>query len=554
MPNCPVCNVETFDWKTCKQCSKQFCFVCVNPQSPATCETLHGSTPTKPTASTPSLPEKSIGEGPAATSILTVTSDPSSRPPPVICPECKTPLKGIGLRKTCPTCKATYQKADKGWARIDVDGSSQASSSLSETWQLQDLETPINSCFKTQIDDFVRVAERAPLDYPEPKRELDGFRVRAPLLHFIWFGVPPSFSRFDAVFDWAKLLLKPWKGVCLWLEDACFQKLVVTTASWNIRKAKSQESITSVNQDDEILLLGSSSPPNCLPVYFASIEKNLKVLTFRYDSDKCANVTALWKAIDYEREHQPPLQLAQVASDIMRVIVLKFYGGAYFDFDVRPSMYCKEKGLLEPMHIPLGPDGFLCHRKGPINENDILFADPVRGAEVLNALMIWMVRFYKTPDRRAKILKELLGQALKNVDDVIAVYRKGQAPEGELLRRLAIVVEQDIHRGSKVQYPKVLDDDVATLVRLTNDSIEAATFGCFQAHIASDTNTKGWENMKRFFSEETLSKPFYSWKDPGSSKAIELIDATKALQAAIRSFLARSEAAQRKHDEIEKTK
>jgi hypothetical protein len=538
MPNCLVCDLDTSLWKTCQKCQQQFCFVCVSLD----CDTKHPRPSSTTTITSNVLDTSEDSDDEKRTN--EPEDDGTIPTEPVIkvtaeCVDCKVRLPGYGLRRVCTSCKQIYQRTTDGWAKTgeSASTSSKTFGVLYETWQLQDPQTPINPCFVSRVEDLVRVAPRDPPIHPEPTRDYDGF-TRAPLLHFIWFGRPKSLTQFQVVFDWASLMRSPWKGICLWLDPDCFTAL--GNVRWPIIK---QAGEVKGLLDDSILTLGSCALPDCVPVYFASIDANLKYLTSQYDFSFKKNISMLCGAIGHERQHKPPFQLAQVASDIMRIIVLRFYGGAYFDFDVQPSMYCKSNGLLEPMHIPLGKSGILCHSKGMLHENDIMFADPYKCEQVLNDMLQWMTKFYKKPESRELYLTQLLGTHLQDrAAGALQKYLLGQTPQPELLVRLAVVVEQDLNRGSKVQFPKVLDSDVATLVSLVNDSVEAATFSCFAAFLGYDPGDKRWDRLKKVFSEETLNKLFYSWKDPGAPKALELIDATVTLQTAIRSYLARKEA------------
>jgi len=544
MAPCIVCKIETSLWMSCVCCKQPFCFVCVKLD----CERHH---PPLHRVTTSSLklvePAVTIEPGESSTGpssgkeALTIRTKPAFGSA-VTCSDCHCPVPGVGPRRVCKSCKHVYKRTEGGWAKTEevVSDSDKAFTSLYETWQLQDPQTPINPCFTSSIDRLVRVPRREPEVHPMPSRDYDGFS-RAPLLHFIWFGKPKSLTKFQIVFDWARLLKSPWKGVCLWLDDSCFAGL--GEGVWPIaKKAVEVDSLTS----DPILALGSCQLTGAVPVYFASIDKNLKYLVSQYDFSLRNNLSTLVAAINFERQHDPPFALAQLASDILRIIVLRFYGGAYFDFDITPSLYCKTNGMIEPMHVPLGPEGLLCHRKGLLNENDILFAEPRKCESVLNDLLQWMVKFYHRPDARKRYLLQLIGKQFgEHANENIQKYLVGQAPQPALLIRLAVVVEQDLHRGSKVQFPKTLDAGVATLVSLINDTVEAATYGCFAACVGYDKHDTRWDRMKKHFSEETLTKVFYSWKDPGAPKAIELIEATMTLQAAIRDYLARKAQAEK---------
>lgn len=50
----------------------------------------------------------------------------------------------------------------------------------------------------------------------------------------------------------------------------------------------------------------------------------------------------------------------------------------------------------------------------------------------------------------------------------------------------------------------------------------------------------------QFFSQDTLSKLFYSWKDPGVTPTLEIIESSIVIQAAVRGHLARKEVTERK--------
>ncbi|MFY2558284.1 hypothetical protein ACN469_11680 [Corallococcus terminator] len=445
------------------------------------------------------------------------------------CVDCKCPLVGGGLKKYCPKCSRVYRKIGPAYHKSDTI--------YRPDFQLQPDVPTRNPGFKTSIKE-VFLNPPAPLKpFPfQDQGHYGGFGLtHRPLLHFIWLGTPPSSLKLRAALDWAHYLKDTWGGVCLWIEPDCFKLFQGMTDGGEVEALETPGG-NVIKPIDKLTRHGSA------PVYFAFFDKHIKVLAKSLGQDHQARLHILKAAIDFERQNRAPFSLVQVASDILRIILLRYYGGAYFDFDVSPSSYCRSAKLPDPQRIPLGKNGFVCHRKGPLNENDIIFSDPSVSPLVLEGLLEDMCKFYGVaPSARADMLTRLMESELQErTQSVLDKYEASRNPSGELLNQLAVLVQDDTHRGVKATYPKAVDDEVLEFVKLLNDSIESATFSGFQFHPSSENEPK-WERMKAHFSHETLTKPFYSWKDPGASAALQRIDAVTTIQAAIRGFLVRKQ-------------
>ncbi|NNC14932.1 hypothetical protein HJC22_04185 [Corallococcus exiguus] len=358
----------------------------------------------------------------------------------------------------------------------------------------------------------------------------EGYRF-APCLHFIWFGVPTSSRAFAPVRTWAKALSSGWLGVCLWVDAAC-----IAQAIKGREKGYREEPGTLVMEATGFPLIysGFIEVDGGKRIFVVPIDANLDVLAEK------SGMKTLKDAIDYERVHAPPFQLVQVASDILRIIVLRFCGGAYFDFDVDPSLVCRNLKFPEPVKIPLGHDGILCHAKPGtgFSENDIVFADPMNreALDRLTKILKEMSGYYAdNPRRRHEWLVTALEEKFPlDWRPVFEKYKSGQGVTGATLYRLAFVVQQDVNRGSNTGYKSTLDDDVAEFCRNISMSVELATFRSFQTYVP-DGNRDGWARLLPFFSPQTNTKSFYSWGDPGASTSLRLIDDVTAIQTRFRA-------------------
>jgi hypothetical protein len=445
----------------------------------------------------------------------------------MICIDCECPLAGPGFQKYCPQCGHIYKRTTDGYQKTE-------SVYLPEL-TLQPDGGSRNPAFKTSLKGVYRNPRPAPSKVtPFDQGIHSGFSDKSPpLLHFVWMGTPQSPYKLQAAFDWAKLLKSTWLGVCIWIDENCFELFRTMT------EHEAPEALPTLTED-QIRPVAMRIRTGSVPVYFALIDEHLEALIRKYEGE-APTLHILKAAIDFERQNEPPFSLVQVASDILRVILLRYYGGAYFDFDVSPSSYCKGKKLPDPKAISMGEMAFVCHRKDLINENDIIFADPSRKTSVLDGLLDDMSKFYKSSrEARADYLRKRLSARFgEDTDNVIAKYRAGRTPSSQLLNKLAILVQEDIGRGRKDAYLRAVDEEVLEFVGILNDSIELATFQGFQFYPAHENGEK-WDRIKVFFSHQTLTKPFYSWKDPGASAAIERIEAATKIQAAIRSYLVRA--------------
>lgn len=465
------------------------------------------------------------------------------RSAPVNCSKCGVVLAQHSFtRWHCPQCHRVYAKGND---------STRENPTVKPTdelhWAeyiLQDVHDPqviLNPCFKSSLKPLSRRPREISIQEgsSKPTTTYSGFADGTPpLLHFVWFGTPDSSRKLDTAFQWAPLLHNGWQGVCLWLDLDCFKKFA---SIW--RATTDREKLVTLT-GNPILVLGTAVCSG-VSVYFASIDENVDWLSKEYDV-KDKNLAKLKAAIDWERANQPPFQLVQVASDIVRVIILRYYGGAYFDFDIAPSPKCLSVGLLQPSNVPLGKGGFLCHRKGDLNENDIVFADPRRSCEKLDALLNDMVKFYCKPQARAELLQRLLLQHFPHDTNVVQKYLAGRKSDLKLLLKLAVVIEGCLERNTKETYLKLLDDDVIKLVGYLSETIQCATFEGFQLYYENDPQR--WSCVVQFFSDDTLSKLFYSWKDPGVTPSLEIIESSIVIQAAVRGCLVRKEVTQRKDD------
>lgn len=457
------------------------------------------------------------------------------------CTRCDDPpeLKEGGTwgQKYCPRCNQLHKrlgdrKVNDGWV-----ATGEAYEPPVPPFELQSGVTELNPAFKTKVQNVTLV----PRPDPIPRIELSkpcGFAY-APLLHFIWFGTPSSPHTFAPVVKWAATLSNKWAGICLWVDNACLKTLIPQMA--HVYKFTT---ILSSPLGTKLVSSRVIFKEHHVPIYIVSIDDHLEIL-----SDK-PYIAPLIRAINFEREHDPPFRLVQVASDILRIIVLQYYGGAYFDFDVDPSLQCIWRKFPDPIMIPL-VSGFLCHSKTAtgFSENDIIFVDPTNKVafDTLNKLLFQMAVAYKSERARELLLGERLTSTLREVKVTLHKYKCGMQVSGPTLVKLAHLVEQDAHRGNKIEYVKALDDDVATLCRLVSESVEAFTFKPFQDCVQS-ANKAAWANLAGCFSHETLTKPFYSWGDPGASACIKLIGNATTLQAAMRGYLTRKNVARIKFE------
>jgi len=444
---------------------------------------------------------------------------------------------GLYNQAYCPTCKSIYRKSFGTKENSGYTLTESVYVPPAPPFVLQPSNLPRNDAFAIEV--------RNVTVYPRPDQHdalslgsEAGFSYAQPLLHFIWFGTPPSASTFAPVMKWATTLSKAWGGVCLWLDNVCIQTLVPQIAGVTSCKEELVSPLKAALKCRQMIVKSDH-----LPIYILSIDDHLSMLATN------ETMLALAKAIDFERAHSAPYQLVQVASDIMRVIVLRYYGGCYMDFDVDPHLRCGRQQFPEPGLIPLGRQGILCHAK-PITgfgENDIIFADPTneRTASLLNGVLRAMAFEYKEPKARAVALEKSILLTLKDKAIVtLEKYALAFKISGMSLYNLAYLVEQDSHRGQKLEYAKALDGDVALVCRLISESVDKVTFSPFKACIPEDNKLR-WAKLQACFSHETLSKPFYSWGDPGASASLKVIDSTITLQAAIRGYLASKELAER---------
>lgn len=447
-----------------------------------------------------------------------------------ICADAPTLLPtGAYGRSYCPACKRIHTRHG---------ATDQSYVPPAPAFELQPKDVLPNPAFRAEVPAVTVVPRTLRDKAPLPVLE-KGFDYR-PLVHFVWMGTPESHQAFAPVMKWAATLSEGWGPICLWVDADCMQKLVPTIAC----VAKCSAPIEACGQRLEPCY--TLTKTGCVPVQFVSIDEHLARLAKGNDV-----LTKLAAAIDFERQHKPPLRLVQVASDIYRIIVLRHYGGAYFDFDVEPSLRCGSRGFLAPKLVPLGKAGLLCHAKPGSNfsENDIIFANPAceGAASALERMLLAMARNYDKPEARCKWLEKHIELAFRDAAPaVLEKYWAGMAVKGSTVLKLAYLVEQDLHRGSKVEYPKALDTQVADLCRLVSQSVEAFTFTAFQQQIDQTSNAPAWREMEACFSDATLTKPFYSWGDPGASASIKALDAIETVQAEIRMYLAQKEAAGRR--------
>ncbi|TMQ12689.1 MAG: hypothetical protein E6J90_30630 [Deltaproteobacteria bacterium] len=389
---------------------------------------------------------------------------------------------------------------------------------------LQSPGSTINPCFKTEIP-YIPPIQRTDTPFAAPgKLKQVGFTSK-PLLHFVWFGTP-ELSVFGPPFAWAKLLGDSWQGVCVWMDDDWLKQGHGLLSRYGIVQKCYFPISTSGRSLSPCLKIESTEHA---PVYFSPIGSHLDQLCTDHP-----DLEPLRKAIAYERRHDPPWRLAQVASDIMRIIVLRYWAGAYFDFDVRPSEMCKAKGFLDAGLIPFAPDGFVCHRPkqdADLYENDIIFAAQTEKAiSRLEYILSAMTQYYQSPSDRHELLVSSLATAfgLENVGTITEHYRQGFRIQGELLDKLSKLVREDLDRRFNRAFREALDDDVLTLTDLLSDNVAAATFDSFQVACQS---TGDWNALKPYFDDLTQVKVFYSWKHPGASQCQKLLDEASASQA-----------------------
>jgi hypothetical protein len=212
-----------------------------------------------------------------------------------------------------------------------------------------------------------------------------------------------------------------------------------------------------------------------------------------------------------------------VASDILRILILRRHGGIYIDAgDVGPS---REPLSLSRIYARYG---FACRFKrfhGHVYkpENDLIIADhtSTTASKALTEIEMSMARYYESgPKRRlqdlvAVIDERVLGEIEKGIQAFVA--RLAQTPRlreeyakllslGAIEKEMyALFFNQNIHKSA--------DKFFAALER----GINAATMSAFSKVAAACCSSEVWGDLRGWFSDDVNDKEYYSWKTPGLS-------------------------------------
>lgn len=213
-------------------------------------------------------------------------------------------------------------------------------------------------------------------------------------VHWVWVGNPISDSIHQKIWYWGTQSLGPGIQPILWVGGNVFDKLDVTPV---FGSEKDQ-----IHKDAKV-----SKLQNAPLVWAINLDDGENIQNFLKQVPGWEKLRA---AVGAELADLGKNGLPQVASDIIRVIVLWLLGGAYWDLgDTGPGIrQIKKDALLA--NVPKTAPAVIPQVLGKNRtENGIIVTNPHHpgDARILYAKVLeWMERMYVTGDNRIKKVKE----------------------------------------------------------------------------------------------------------------------------------------------------
>jgi hypothetical protein len=227
----------------------------------------------------------------------------------------------------------------------------------------------------------------------------------------------------------------------------------------------------------------------------------------------------------------------QVASDLLRILVLHRHGGCYVDAgDVGPS----DQALMLATVYGSIRSPFCCRMKkfGGASlkpENDLILVNHRNASarRLMADVESRMFDYYQgQPTRRQDALSAVLGGELDAIQAAIRDFVGSLAGSAELRAayRHALSVEGE-PQLLKSFLNKTIHKSAGAYFAALEQGINEATMGPYarwvQAKLRTEDLLTWWEAIRPCFSAGTAGKSFYSWKTPGLS----VLEATAAADA-----------------------
>ena len=250
---------------------------------------------------------------------------------------------------------------------------------------------------------------------------------------------------------------------------------------------------------------------------------NLETWLERSDVARCLQLALLFEA---------ETGVVQVASDILRILVLRRHGGVYVDAgDVGPNRtkmleISKAFALCQP-----NQPQFLCRWK-PFRrifwkpENDLILLDhrDIEACVVMAEIERKMTAYYNTNhNRRALELQKFMGSELEEVKSKIASFVEQLKVNPSLCTRYIEILEIAKDEPSVINsfYNETIHPSAEKYFLALEGGINDATMTPYsesvKKYITPEQGKKSWSVLATYFSDNVSTKDYYSWKTPGLS-------------------------------------